>query len=136
VAGLTPYIHFPGTASEALKFYAIVFGGETQLHTFAEFQRTDGPGEAIAHGYLVNSLVSLYGADVGVGETPFRAEGLMFSLLGTADPLTLRTWFLQLCEGGVVVDDLQERSWGAFDGQVIDRYGLHWLVGFEIEVDT
>jgi PhnB protein len=80
--------------------------------------------------------VSLYGADVGVGETPFRAEGLMFSLLGTADPLTLRTWFLQLCEGGVVVDDLQERSWGAFDGQVIDRYGLHWLVGFEIEVDT
>jgi hypothetical protein len=23
------------------------------------------------------------------------------------------------------------RPWGASDGQVIDRYGLHWLIGFE-----
>jgi uncharacterized glyoxalase superfamily protein PhnB len=27
--------------------------------------------------------------------------------------------------------DLQTRPWGASDGQVIDRYGLHWLIGFE-----
>jgi PhnB protein len=26
---------------------------------------------------------------------------------------------------------LQVRPWGASDGQVIDRYGLHWLIGFE-----
>jgi PhnB protein len=29
------------------------------------------------------------------------------------------------------VDDLQARPWGASDGQVIDRFGLHWLIGFE-----
>jgi PhnB protein len=29
------------------------------------------------------------------------------------------------------VDDLQKRPWGASDGQVIDRYGLPWLIGFE-----
>ena len=29
------------------------------------------------------------------------------------------------------MDDLQIRPWGATDGQVIDRYGLHWLIGFE-----
>jgi PhnB protein len=29
------------------------------------------------------------------------------------------------------VDHLQKRPWGAFDGQVIDRFGLHWLVGYE-----
>jgi hypothetical protein len=34
-------------------------------------------------------------------------------------------------EGGRVVDHLQTRPWGASDGQVIDRYGLHWLIGFE-----
>ena len=44
---------------------------------------------------------------------------------------TLRNWFSRLCEGGRVVDDLQTRPWGASDGQVIDRYGLHWLIGFE-----
>jgi MFS family permease len=37
----------------------------------------------------------------------------------------------RLGEGGRVVDDLQTRPWGGSDGQVIDRYGLHWLIGFE-----
>jgi PhnB protein len=31
------------------------------------------------------------------------------------------------------VTDLQARPWGASDGQVIDRFGLHWLIGFEGE---
>ena len=55
----------------------------------------------------------------------------MFSLLGTADAETLRKWFARLAEDGTVIDDLQERQWGAFDGQVIDQYGMHWLIGFE-----
>ena len=73
----------------------------------------------------------LFGADVSGDEPPFRSEGLMFALLGTAAPSTLRGWFSRLGEGGRVVDDLQKRPWGASDGQVIDRYGLHWLIGFE-----
>jgi PhnB protein len=133
MTGLTPYIHFPGTAGQALTFYGDVFGGRAQLHSFAEFNRTDGPGEAIAHGYLMDSPVSLFGADVAGDEPPFQAQGLMLSLLGTADAATLRAWFARLGEGGQVVDDLQKRPWGAWDGQVIDRYGLHWLIGFETE---
>lgn len=131
MTGLTPYIHFGGTARGALEFYAHVFGGAAQLHTFGEFSRTDGPPDAIAHGYLVDSPVVLYGADVGDGEPAFRAQGLMLSLLGTGEAVTLRQWFARLSEGGEVVEDLQQRPWGAFDGQVIDRYGLHWLIGYE-----
>lgn len=127
----TPYIHFPGTAREALTFYAAVFGGSVQLHTFQEFSRTDGPAEAIAHGYLKDSPVSLFGADVAGDELALRCEGLTLSLLGTAAPSTLRSWFRRLSEGGRIVDDLQKRPWGASDGRVIDRYGLHWLIGFE-----
>jgi PhnB protein len=128
---LTPYVHFPGTAREALTFYADVFGSGVALHTFEEFSRGDGPADAIAHGYLVEGPVSLFGADVAGDEVPFRSEGLMLALLGTAAPSTLRNWFSRLSEGGRVVDDLQTRPWGASDGQVIDRYGLHWLIGFE-----
>jgi hypothetical protein len=29
----------------------------------------------------------------------------------------------------------REAPWGASDGQVIDRYGLHWLIGFEDDKD-
>ena len=52
MAGLVPYLYLPGTAREALTFYQGVFGGELQLHTYKQFQREDGPGEAIAHGEL------------------------------------------------------------------------------------
>jgi PhnB protein len=131
MAGLTPYIHFPGTARAALTFYGDVFGSAVRMHTFAEFHRDDGPADAIAHGYLVGGPISLFAADAAGEERPFRAEGIMLSLLGTADPSTLRQWFTRLGDGGQVVDALQLRPHGASDGQVIDRYGLHWLIGFE-----
>ncbi|MDQ1674682.1 MAG: PhnB protein, partial [Frankiaceae bacterium] len=120
-----------GSARDALVFYGDVFGCAVQLHTFEEFSRTDGPTDAIAHGYLTQGPVELFGADVAGDEPSFHAEGLMLSLLGAAAPSVLRTWFSGLCEGGRIVDDLQTRPWGASDGQVIDRFGVHWLIGFE-----
>ena len=131
MTGPTPYIHFQGTAREALSFYADVFGGATQLHTFAEFSRTDGPADAVAHGYLEDTPIALFASDVAGEQPAFRAQGLMLSLLGTAEAATMRGWFARLAETGKVVDDLQKRPWGTFDGQVIDRYGLHWLIGFK-----
>ena len=98
-----PYLHLPGTAREALTFYGDVVGCGVQLHTFAEFDRADGPADAIAHGYLNGGPVELFGADVAGDEPPFRSEGLMLALLGTAAPATLRTWCSR----------------------------LHWLTGFE-----
>ena len=127
----TPYIFFPGTAREALTFYGDVFGGEVHLHTYSEFNRDDGPEDAVAHGELVGGPVTLFGSDVSGNEPAVRCEGMMLSLLGTAAPATLRDWFAGLSEGGQVVDDLQTRPWGASDGQVIDRFGVHWLIGFE-----
>ncbi len=82
----TPYLHFPGTARDVLTFYGDVFGCAVQLHTFGEFNRTDGPADAIAHGYLVDGPVALFAADATGDEPSFRCEGLMLSLLGTAAP--------------------------------------------------
>ena len=127
----TPYIHFPGTAREALTFYGKVFGCSVQLHTLEDFNRSNGPPDAIAHGYLTNGPVSLFGSDVTGEEQAVRVEGMMLSLLGTAAPSVLKQWFASLSRGGRVVYDLQVRPWGDSDGQVVDRYGLHWLIGFE-----
>jgi PhnB protein len=127
----TPYLSLPGTTRQALTFYGQVFGCTVQLHTLAELGRTDGPAEAIAHGYLSDGPVTLFASDATGDQASFRSEGLMLSLLGVADPATLTEWFAALADDGQVVDGLQERPWGATDGQVIDRYGLHWLIGFE-----
>lgn len=128
---LAPYVFLPGTAREALHFYAGVFDCSVQMHTLADFGRTDGPSEAIAHGSLSDGPITLFAADATGGQAPFRCEGMLLSLLGAAPPATLREWFKKLTQGGQIVDDLQARAWGATDGQVIDLYGLHWLIGYE-----
>lgn len=132
MAAPLPYISFPGTAREALGFYADVFGGELSLHSYKDFGRTDGPADAVAHGVL-EGVVALAGADAATGEETVRLEGLMLSLLGTAEPAVLHEWFDKLCVGGSAVDPLALRPWGASDGQVTDRHGLRWLIGYEPE---
>ncbi len=125
------YLTFPGNAREALEFYGSVFGGEVHLHTYAEFSRTDGPADSIAHGVLDGGPVALSGSDAGTGETPMRLEGVLLSLLGTASPDVLHAWFDQLAATGTVIDPLGPKPWGASDGQVQDRFGLCWLIGYE-----
>ena len=131
MTALTPYVHLPGTAREALTFYGQAFGQGVQLHTFEEFGRSDGPADDIAHGYLLDGPVTLFAADAAGDQDSVQCRGLMLALLGTADAGTLRTWFSRLSEGGRVVHDLTRRPWGASDGQVVDRFGLQWLIGFE-----
>lgn len=128
----SPYLLLPGTARAALTRYHEIFGGELTLHTYGDFGREDGPADAIAHGILAGP-VDLFAADAAPGETAFGSSGLMFALLGAAAPATLHAWFDALGEGGEVVDPLQTRPWGASDGQVRDRHGVLWLVGYEPE---
>lgn len=128
----TLYLWFPGTASEALGFYRDTFGGDLELHTLGEMGRTDGPVDAVGHGVLTGP-VTLYGSDVVGDEDPLSMTGLSIALLGTADGPTLTRWFASLAEGGTVLDDLQERPWGACDGQVVDRFGVRWLIGYELD---
>ena len=130
MTGLVPYLHFAGDARDALTFYRDVFGGELVLNTLADFGRTDGPADAIAHGML-QGPVELFGADAAEGDAPLALSGILFSLLGTAGPETLTSWFDALSVGGTVLDPLQERPWGAHDGQVTDRFGVTWLIGYE-----
>ncbi len=124
------YVTFPGTAREALSFYAEIFGGELSLYTFEDFSRTDGPSDAIAHGVL-SGVVSLSGSDAATGDKTVHMEGAMLSLLGAAEPAVLHEWFDKLADGGQIQDPLSPKPWGASDGQVVDRHGLHWLIGYE-----
>ena len=130
MTALQIYVTFPGTAREALSFYKDVFGGALSLHTYEEFGRSDGPPDAIAHATL-DGVVSLAGSDASAGEETVRMQGLQLSLLGAAEPSVLHEWFDKLGSGGTVIDPLARKPWGATDGQVVDRFGLRWLIGYE-----
>lgn len=130
VTGPSPYFQFAGTARQALEHWRGVFGGEVRIATYADFSRTDGPADAVAHGQLTGGL-QLFAADASETDEPFTATGLLFSLLGANEPDVLRHWFDALAEDGTVVDALQQRPWGDWDGIVRDAFGVTWLIGFE-----
>ena len=127
-----PYVLFDGNAREALTRYAEVFGGDLALFSYADFNRTDGPADAIAHGEL-KGPVTIAGADAGPSEESVKFQGLMLALLGTAEEATLRGWFEELAVGGTVRSALAVREWGDIDGQLEDRFGVRWLIGFAVE---
>ena len=133
MTGLSPYLSLPGTAREALTFYADVFGGTVRMHTLAQMGRADGPADAIGHGELINGAVTIFASDAGGDDSPLKTEGLMFALLGTSTSADLLRWFDGLAVGGRIADPLIRRPWGAWDGQVVDQFGVHWLIGFETE---
>ena len=131
MSALVPYLLFPGNAADALRHYESIFGGTARMFDYASAGRTDGPGDAIAHGMLVDGPVEIAGADAGEGDVAVQMAGMFFSLLGTADPETLGRWFDALAEGGEVIDPLQKRPWGDHDGTLVDRYGVRWLIGHQ-----
>jgi len=130
MTGATPYFQFPGNAREALEHYQQIFGGEVKLWTYGEFGRTDGPADAVAHGGL-EGVVTVFAADAAEGEDSFTSTGFFLSVLGGGDAETSHRWFDALVEGGTVLDPLQQRVWGGSDGQVRDRFGVTWLIGYE-----
>lgn len=131
MSGLVPYLLFPGDAADALQRYATIFGGELSLFTYAQAGRTDGPEDAIAHGMLLKGPVEFAGADAATGEESVAMSGMFLSLLGTADAETLAGWFDALAAGGTVIDPLQKRPWGDYDGTLVDRHGVRWLIGHQ-----
>lgn len=130
MTGPTPYLHFDGTARAALTFYRDTFGGELVVHSYGDFGRDDGPADAVAHGML-QGAVELFASDAAPGEDVVALRGILFSLLGAAEPDELERWFAALAVGGEVIDPLALKSWGDHDGQVRDRFGITWLIGYQ-----
>jgi PhnB protein len=126
---LNPYLNFPGTAREAMEFYAEVFGGTLRVNTFGEYGATDSPDvDKIMHGMLETpSGYTIMGADVPTGMQYDPAAGVSLSLSGD-DGDELRGYWDKLSEGGRVTMPLEKQAWGDEFGMCVDRFGVPWMV--------
>ncbi|MBG6084452.1 VOC family protein [Zhihengliuella flava] len=132
--GLTPYLQFSGNAKEALEFYHAALGGELGMMTYAEGMGADAAGDAggqIMHGSLyVDRGVHLMASDLpeGMDGNGFGTVSLSSSGDSTADAATLESWWEKLQDGGTVVLPLETAPWGDKFGQLIDKFGVAWMV--------
>lgn len=125
---LNPYLRFNGDAREALEFYHSIFGGELKTNTFGEFGMQDTPqADQLMHGQLETELgYTIMASDTppGMGFNP--GDTITISLSG--DEEVLRTYFDALAEGGKVGTPLEKQMWGDEYGDLVDKYGVSWMV--------
>ncbi|KJK44852.1 3-demethylubiquinone-9 3-methyltransferase [Lentzea aerocolonigenes] len=125
---LNPYLRFDGSARQAMEFYQSIFGGELRISTFGEFGMQDSPqADQIMHAQLeTESGYTLMASDTPPGMPYNPGDTITISLSG--DDEVLRTYFEQLADGGKVGTPLEKQMWGDEYGDVVDKYGINWLV--------
>jgi len=125
---LNPYLHFAGTAREAMEFYQSVLGGSLSLDTFGKFGTTEEPmASQIMHGMLeTEGGFALMGSDIPPGTEVPSGSSITLSLSG--DDPELRPCWEALTEGGTVTFPLEKQMWGDEFGQLVDRFGVAWMV--------
>jgi len=134
---LNPYLSFNGNAREALEFYHSVLGGQLDISTFGEAGMPLPPeadasvNEQVMHGQVTtdDGLV-LMASDTPPGmDYVAPSAGITVSYTGgPADHERLATAFEKLSEGGTVGMPLEKAPWGDYFGQLVDRFGISWMV--------
>ena len=127
---LTPYLNFRDNTKEAMEFYHSVFGGELTMSRYADFGMDDDPSEAdkIMHSQLVapGGLIFM-AADTPNSMAFTPGDNYSVSLSGP-DVDELTGYWNRLSEGAHVLMPLEKALWGDSFGQLIDRFGVRWMV--------
>lgn len=140
MAHLNPYIHFNGNAEEAFDFYQSVFGGEfASKMRFKDFPNPEFPlpekeAEKLAHISLpISGSSVLMGSDVPefMG-TVNEAENRSKISIATDSKEEADKLFNGLSEGGKIEMPISDSPWGSYFGMFRDKYGIEWMVSFEM----
>ncbi|MDE0005163.1 MAG: VOC family protein [Rhodospirillaceae bacterium] len=135
---LNTYLFFDDNCREAFELYRSVFGGEFQeLQTYG-----DGPPDAevpesekdrIMHVSLAVGSSVLMGSDTGVthGRPPIKGTNFAISVVGESKEHCDEV-FAKLSNGGTVEMPLQETFWGAYFGSWTDRFGVGWMINYQL----
>ena len=126
---LNPYLNFPGTAGEAMRFYETVFGGKLEVMTFADAGATDLPDpQQVMHAMLeTSSGYTLMASDMPPGMEHQVGNSMSVSLSGD-DADELRRYWEALSKEGTVTMPLERQMWGDDFGACTDRFGVSWMV--------
>ena len=138
MAAVNTYLNFNGNTEEAFNFYKSAFGGE-----FAMVQRMkdtpepdkipESDKEKIMHIALPIGGNMLMGTDV-IGGMPQVTFGTNSSICITPDSEEqAKQLFDGLSADGQVGMPLEKMFWGALFGFFTDKFGVQWMVNYEIK---
>ncbi len=133
---LNPYVRFNDKkCKEAMNFYAKCLGGEVEFQTVGETPMAkEMPKEThgnIMHAKLTAGNIVLYGADM-MRDKAVVGDNVSLSLMCESEK-ELQDLFKKLSKDGDVFMKPEKTFWGAIFGVVTDKYGVEWMLNFQVE---
>jgi PhnB protein len=132
------YLTFDGNCRAAFEFYRSAIGGEfSAIQSFGdgppEMKVPDEETDLIMHiSFPIGSSV-LMGSDSSSAFGPPPIVGNNFSIaLDGESKEHCDDLFAKLSADGVVKMPLQEMFWGAYFGTWTDKFGVNWMINYQI----
>ncbi len=132
---INAYLTFKGNCKEAMTFYQECIGGSLTLMTVGESPMADKlPPEThdhIMHAALMREGTLMLMASDSMGQQITPGNSVSLSLNCTSED-EINTFFEKLSAGGTVTHPLQKEFWGALFGHFTDKFGMNWMLNYEL----
>ena len=134
MAVINSYLTFNGNCREAMNFYKECLGGELILQTIGESPMADKmPAqmkESILHSTLTKDALVIMGSDMVADEGLIKGNSVSL-MLNCSSEDEIKDIYKKLSADGLATHPLENTFWGALFGDLIDKYGNHWLLHFD-----
>lgn len=132
-----PYLNFPGTTEEAMRFYAKSLGGTLgEIHRYGTMPSADrlpdDMKDRVMHvtlelpgGFLIMASDQI----AGMGTPHVPGTNMSVSIQPASREEADRV-FSALSEGGDITMPLADQFWGDYYGSLTDRYDVQWMVNY------
>ncbi|MDC7224694.1 MAG: VOC family protein [Spirochaetales bacterium] len=135
---VVPYLNMSGNAEEAMNFYKDIFGGTVEVMRWKDMPPNpkmpveDDWKEKIMHATLtVRENMRIFLADSWV-EEPLPPRSNVYLHVEFDSEEELRRAFEALAEGGKINMPLDKTFWGAFYGDLVDKFGVGWGMHYQL----
>ncbi|TDE12834.1 VOC family protein [Dyadobacter psychrotolerans] len=132
---LIPYLYFEGNCEEAIDYYRVIFEGNVPYKDFYGSAPMEVPEiykYKILHCQLDFGNNSIMACDTFPGGKINNGNGIVLSV-GFENEDRATNIFNNLAVGGRVTMPFEKQFWGAYLGQVTDRFGKIWMISTNLD---
>jgi len=131
---INSYLTFNGNCREAMTFYKDCIGGELDFQTIGSSplagKMPEQMKDCILHATLTNGGVIIMASDM-VAEKGLIKGNAVSLMLDCESEEEIKITYDKLADGGQATHPLEISFWGAFFGDLTDKYGNHWLLHYD-----
>lgn len=134
---VTPYVSFNGACEEAVLFYRSVLGGEAIFMRFSDLPPEEGVSVGAAwQSRIMHAALMMDGATIFFGDSwedsPVEMGSNCTVHLSVSSEAEVSRIVAALSEAGTITMPAKRTFWGSSYGSLVDRFGVHWGVEYEL----